>query len=152
MPRLVGLSRKVWQPGIYTRGFNPPSDPFIEIPVGLTQVTVLAERNSWPILNGVPPDSEVLRLLVELSMDGGVTWAESLTVPHPEIPGGRIVTPTSFGFGTPGGILFTFLGNEMLHTTLGPLQLPQPSNPDRKARATMEVIVPLNTQIDVDVI
>lgn len=152
MPRLVGLGRRVWQPGTYFRGFNPPSDPFIDVPVGLTEVTVLAERNAWPVLSGVPPDNEVLRVLIELSMDGGVTWAESLTIPHPEIPGGRIVTPTSFGFGTPGGVLFLFTGDEMTHTSLGGILLPQPSNPDRKARVVMEVLVQLNTQIDVDVV
>ncbi len=150
MPRLVGLGRRTWQPGIYERGYNPPSDSPIDIPVGLTEVWVLAERNAWDELPGAVPDNEVVRVQIELSMDAGTTWAESLTIPHASGTG-RTVTPTSFGFGTPGGVMFDMQGNEITHAIIGPILLPQPTNPDRQARVRMEVRTQLNTQIDVDV-
>lgn len=149
MPRLVGLSRRVWQPGEYERGYD---DAPFSIPVGLSQLWLMAERNNWPVLPGGVPENQVLRVQIELSMDNGVTWGESLTIPDPNTPGARIVTPTRLKFGTPGGVRIDIRGDEVTHAVVGPILLPQPTNPNRVARVELDIQVRLRTQIDVDVL
>ncbi len=149
MPRLVGLNRRMWQPGEYERGYD---DAPFSIPVGLSQLWLMASRENWDTLPGDVPDNEVIRVFLELSMDNGVTWGESLTIPDPNTPGARIVTPTRLMFGAPGGVRIDIRGDEVTHTVVGPIVLPQPSNPDRVARVELDIRIRLRTQIDVDVL
>jgi len=152
MPRLGALARRVYNPGVY-------ESAEISIPVGLSWCNLALERNSWPAVPGVPrgvvdgvmyqgPDSEVVRVMIELSMDGGLTWGQQVREPIPT--GGWKIFPTLVGFGAEGGDHFDGRGNLITEVRKG-FELGEPTNPDRKGRLIMTVVVRLRTQLEVEV-
>lgn len=152
MPRLGALANRMYPPGVY-------ESVEVSIPVGLTQCELVLTRDNWPVLDGTPrgvvdgvfsagPDSEVIRVLIELSMDGGATWGQ--VVREPIATGGWKIFPTIVGFGAEGGDNFDGRGN-LIEACRRGFELGEPANPDRRGRLTMTVAVRLRTELNVDV-
>ena len=152
MPRLGALTNREYAPGVY-------ESPEVSVPLGMSQCELVLERVSWPVLPGTPrgvvdgvfgagPDSEVVRCLIVLSMDGGATWGQPVFEPIPT--GGHKLIPTIIGFGAEGGDHFT-VGGVLVTACRRGFQLAQPNNPDRKARLTVTVAATITTELNVDV-
>lgn len=126
MPRLVALNRQNWNAGTYESGE-------LAVPLGASKVRVEFERNSWPTLPGTPPESRVIEVTAEISLDGGQTWQ-------------LLIAAT-----TEGGDRYSHETGQLHTHSWMQTNLPEPDNPNRVGRVRMVVNVALNTQIELDV-
>lgn len=94
----------------------------VNIPTGLTSVKIEIDRDNWtdPAIK--------LTLKIDISLDNGATWNN---------PPADCV-PFPVGLEAEGGVVLDKNG-QLVHTSVVAGPLPQPSNPDRKARANITV-------------
>jgi hypothetical protein len=105
-----------------THSFGP-----VNVPDGLTTAVISVTRAEWT------SPAVTLSMRIELSLDDGATWS-----PEPE---GQEVfpwTPFPATFTARGGVLQDLDGSP-LPTSSITLQLPEPSNQDRRVRAVATV-------------
>lgn len=124
MPRVAALSQRA-------RAVGRERSAEAQVPVGMTKCVVRLPRNGWPVRPGVAKAGEVVEATVEISFDGGQTW------------------PFLRGVGSHGGDYFNRRGDLVVETTLS-FDVPEPDNPQRRVRATLETHVPLTTRVDLD--
>ena len=100
-----------------------------DVALGVTQVTLRASRLSWPNTG-----QEVIQASFDLSFDGGATW----------------ISPYC-GFGARGGDYY-FRTGILAEYSMVTIALPQPDNPNRKIRGTMNTTTNLRTKIEAEII
>ena len=100
----------------------------VPIPVGLSEVTIMAKRDNWP-------DSldNVIDILIDISFDGGLTWIDGF-----------------IGFTARGGEVYDEFGQLMTYS-FATCRLPQPENNNRLARGRMISKVPIKTELSIEV-
>lgn len=122
---------RIYDRRLFTRG-SASSSPVFDIPVGVTKVRLRCSRDSWPDRPGSDPrEQEVVRAQIEFSMDGGSTW------------------PFGIGFGAAGGDYFTRTGALAPYSAVAKT-LPEPNNPNRRLRVSIEARSAFTSQVDVD--
>lgn len=111
------------------RRYNQGTDTIgpVTVPVGTSIVTVRATRDAWPDIGG-----EVVRLIVQLSFDGGNTWMDW------------------GGFGAEGGDVIRRDGSIAPESSQS-LHLPDEQNPLRQLRGLITVNRALSTAITVEI-
>jgi hypothetical protein len=121
MPVLATIPSRDYPEGAWT--FGP-----VAVPVGARRARVRLSREGWADLGAT---SEVVRVLIEGSPDGGQTWRRLM------------------GFSTAGGVVL--FDGEVALETWGRCRLPQPENPDRMLRARVQALVTLRTALTLEV-
>lgn len=94
----------------------------VTVPQGATELTFTFDRTNWT------DPAVTLAITIDLSLDGGATWNNP-----PEQ-----AAPLPFGFTSEGGGGLDKHGNPRTETT-GTTSIPQPTNTQRRLRATVTI-------------
>jgi hypothetical protein len=114
MPAFIVLPHGAYAVGVHN--IAPTS-----IPVGVSALTFAFDRAEWV-------EACLVDVVVDLSLDDGVTWNE----PHPD------ADPYPAGFTVPGGDRLDKFGAVISQTVLR-LSIPQSENTTRQLRATVTI-------------
>jgi hypothetical protein len=114
------------------RGQGQHLGPPMDLPIGVTRATIRVPRTQRP--EGQGKDKDVIRIVAEISLDGGATWDK-----HP-----------GFEMTSAGGDIFNMRGDQFLDDVLR-FKLREPENANRQLRVMLDLYIPLHVGAHVEV-